>query len=59
MVNAPHCNELAWKLLFSTCKYLVLTVCDLSLLNKATLVPEATQTAKYVEKKMILVGADH
>lgn len=44
MVKAPHCSELAWKFPFSTCKYLVLTVCDRSLLNNATFVPEATHT---------------
>lgn len=36
IVNAPHCWLLAWKLLPSTWRYLVLTVCDLSLLNNAT-----------------------
>ena len=46
MVKAPHCVELAWKLLFSTWRYRVLTVCDRSRLNSATLVPEAIHTAQ-------------
>ena len=45
MVNAPHCIELAWKFPSSTCRYRVLTVCDRSLLNNATLVPDAIHTA--------------
>jgi hypothetical protein len=44
MVKAPHCAEDAWKLPLSTCRYLVLTVCDRSRLNNATFVPLATQT---------------
>ena len=46
MVKAPHCTEEAWKLPLSTWRYLVLTVCDRNRLNKATLVPLATQTVK-------------
>ena len=44
MVKAPHCVELAWKLPPSTCRYLVLTVCERSLLKSATLVPLAMHT---------------
>ena len=43
-VKAPHCVELAWKLPFSTCRYLVLTVCERRRLNNATLVPDAIHT---------------
>ena len=44
MVKAPHWTEDAWKFPFSTWRYLVLTVWDRRRLNKATLVPLATQT---------------
>jgi len=44
MVKAPHWAALAWKLPFSTWRYRVLTVCDLSRLNRATLVPDAIHT---------------
>ena len=49
MVKAPHCTDDAWKFPLSTCRYRVLTVWDLKRLNKATLVPLATQTAKKSE----------
>ena len=44
MVKLPHWVLLAWNLSPSTCRYLVLTVWDLSLLNRATLLPEAMHT---------------
>ena len=44
MVKAPHCVELAWKFPSSTCKYLVLTVCDRNRLKSATFVPDAIHT---------------
>ena len=44
IVNAPHCTDEAWKFPLSTWRYLVLTVWDRRRLNKATLVPLATQT---------------
>lgn len=50
MVKAPHCVELAWKLLFSTCKYRVLTVCERNRLKSATLVPEAIHTKAAIGK---------
>ena len=46
-MKAPHCVEDAWKLPFSTCKYLVDTVCDLNLLNNATFDPDAMHTEKF------------
>ena len=46
-MNAPHWVELAWKFPFSTCRYLVLTVCDLRRLNNATLVPDAMHKSAF------------
>ena len=55
MVKAPHCTEEAWKFPLSTCRYLVLTVCERNLLNKATFVPLATQTARVIRKSLVQI----
>merc|ERR1711884_492161 len=56
MVKAPHCTEEAWKFPLSTCRYLVLTVCERNLLNKATFVPLATQRSAFFKLCFFLEG---
>jgi len=58
MVKAPHWTELAWKFPFSTWRYLVLTVCDLNRLNRATLVPLATHRSAFFRLCFFLEGLD-
>ena len=58
-VNAPHCVELAWKLPLSTCRYLVLTVCDRKRLNSATFVPDAIHTVTVHNNTIIWMRVAH
>lgn len=55
MVKCPHCWLLAKKLVPSTCKYRVLTVWDLSLLNRAILEPDGMHTTRKEKSKSMYV----